>query len=118
MATTDKASNLLIIWSRDDRETALKMAFLYGLNAKKKGWWDEVQLCIWGPSARLMATDAELQEKLKEMKEEGVELTACKVCSDSYPGVTEVLEKLGVDVKLMGTPLTEMLKAGWSTLTL
>jgi hypothetical protein len=37
-------------------------------------------------------------------------------CADRYE-VTEDLRKLGVDVKYMGKPLTEMLKGGWKVLT-
>ena len=42
---------------------------------------------------------------------------ACKACSDSY-GVSEILVGLGVDVKYMGAPLTEMLKGDWEVITL
>jgi hypothetical protein len=45
-----------------------------------------------------------------------VELLACKACSDMY-GVSKKLEELGVTVKYMGVPFTEMLKSGWVTIT-
>jgi len=107
---------LLVIWSSGDREVALKMVFMYTYNSKLKGWWNTVRFCIWGPSARLLASDNELQEKVSKMIEAGIEVVACKACADSYPGVSPVLESLGVDVKYMGAPLTEMLKSNWSTL--
>ena len=37
-------------------------------------------------------------------------------CADSY-GVSDELRKMGIDVKPMGKPLTEMLKQGWKVLT-
>jgi hypothetical protein len=43
------------------------------------------------------------------MKEEGVILQACRTCADSY-GVSPVLTELGIDVKLMGEPLTRFLR--------
>ena len=43
------------------------------------------------------------------MKDAGVELLACKACTDSY-GVSEVLENMGITVKYMGLELTEFLK--------
>ena len=46
---------------------------------------------------------------VEEMKEAGVDLLACKACSDSY-GVSEGLEKLRVEVKYMGEPFTQILK--------
>jgi hypothetical protein len=61
--------------------------------------------------------DAELKDKISEMKDAGVELVACKACSDGY-GVSEELEALGVEVKYMGQPLTEILKSGQALLTL
>ncbi len=58
-----------------------------------------------------------MQDYLKKMKEVGVELQACMACADMY-GVSGKLEELGVDVKYMGRPLTEMLKTEWVTITL
>jgi len=111
-----KPSKLLVIWTSGDRDVALKMVFMYSYNAKLHGWWDEVNLLVWGPSAKLLYDDVELQEYIKKIKDTGVILTACKACSDSY-GVSETLEKIGVDVQYMGVPLTEMLKTGWTTIS-
>ena len=41
---------------------------------------------------------------------------ACRACADSYD-VAPQLRALGVDVKYMGRPLTDMLKGGWKVLT-
>jgi hypothetical protein len=112
----DEASKLLVVWTSGDREVALKMVYMYTFNAKKRGWWSEIRFLVWGPSSKLLAEDAELQDYIKKMKEEGVELLACKACSDSY-GVSEKLEALGVEVKYMGVPLTETLKSDWVTVT-
>jgi hypothetical protein len=100
---------LVVVWSSGDRDVALKMAFMYTLNAKRRGWWKEVALIVWGPSARLLTEDRELQGRIEEMKEAGVGLLACKACSDSY-GVSERLEQLGIEVKYMGEPFTQILK--------
>ncbi len=112
----NKGSKLLVVLTSGDREVALKMVFMYTYNAKKNGWWDEVQLLVWGPSSRIIPGDDEMKEALKNMKEVGVQLTACKACANSY-GVSEALEKLGITVKYMGKPLTEMLKSEWTTIT-
>ena len=109
-------SKLLVIWTSGDKEVAEKMVFMYTYNAKKQGWFDEVQFLIWGPSSKLLSEDVELQDYLKKMENAGVELQACKACTDMY-GVSGKLEELGVDVKYMGRPLTEMLKTGWVTIT-
>jgi hypothetical protein len=100
---------LVVLWSSGDREVATKMVFMYTLNAKRRDWWKNVTLIVWGPSAKLLTQDSQLQDRIKEMREAGVSLLACKACSDSY-GVSESLEKLGIDVKYMGEPFTEILK--------
>lgn len=115
-AQETEQSKLLVVWTSGDRDVALKMVFMYADNAKLRGWWDEVQLLVWGPSSKLLSTDTELQEYVGKMKENGVILTACKACADQY-GVSETLSGMGIDVKYMGVPLTEMLKSGWTTVT-
>jgi hypothetical protein len=109
-------TRLAVLWTSGDREVALKVAFMYTLNAKKRGWFDEVTLIVWGPSSKLLAHDEELQEYVQEMAGEGVTVVACQACADSY-GVSEDLEALGIEVKYMGVPLTEMLQGGWKVLT-
>jgi hypothetical protein len=111
-----KPSRLGVLWTSGDRDVALRMVFMYTLNAKKRAWFDEVRLIVWGPSANLLSTDEELQAQVKQMREAGVDLVACKACADSY-GVSERLEELGIEVKYMGLPLTEMLKSDWVVTT-
>jgi hypothetical protein len=65
-----------------------------------------VRLVVWGPSTKLLAENSELQVKIQEVKGAGVELLACKACSDGC-GVSEKLASLGVAVMYMGMPLTE-----------
>ncbi len=113
---TEEPSKLLVVWTSGDREVALKMVFMYAENAKKNDWWKEVRLLVWGPSAKLLSEDKELQDYVKKMKDEGVEVIACKACADSY-GVAEKLESIGVKVFYTGKALTEMLKTDWKTVS-
>ena len=92
------------------------MVFMYTKNSRLRQWWGRVRLVVWGPSALLISHDQGIQEELEELKATGVELLACKACSDLY-GVTDQLQGLGIEVIYMGQPLTEMLKAGWQCLT-
>ncbi len=107
---------LAVLWITQDKEAAQNMILLYTRNSKLKGWWENVRLIIWGPSANLLANDVELQAELEELKTAGVELLACKACADRY-GVSDKLTDLGIDVIYMGAPLTGMLKEGWATLS-
>jgi Uncharacterized protein conserved in archaea len=98
-----------VVWTNGDREVAIRMAFMYTLNSKLKEWWDEVSLIVWGPSAKLLTEDTSLQEYIGKIKDAGVDVLACKACADSY-GVSEMLEKMGIDVKYTGQVLTDFLK--------
>lgn len=113
-----KINKLAVLWTSDDPDLAEKMAFMYTYNAKRQGWFDEVVLVIWGPSAKLASENQMIQDYLKKMKEAGVKIEACLYCAKMY-GVDEKLKELGVDVKGMGTPLSEYLKDdSWKTLSL
>ena len=114
--TDQDPSRLAVLWTSGDPEVATKVAFMYTLNAKRQGWFDEVTLIVWGPSSKLLSENTELQEAVKGMAEVGVEVVACKACADSY-GVSDALAAIGVDVKYMGQPLTEMLKGDWKVIT-
>lgn len=50
------------------------------------------------------------------MLDDGVKVQACVACADSY-GVTEQLRKMGIEVKGMGKPLTDLIQQGWHILT-
>jgi len=110
------SEELVVVWSSGDPEVAREMVFMYTLNAKTRGWWPGVTFVIWGPSAKLLSEDAELQERVRRMIEAGIRVEACKACAEDY-GVAGNLEALGVDVRFMGVPLTEYLKEGRKVLS-
>ena len=95
---------------------AKKMVLLYGSVILPRGYWDEAHLMIWGPSARVLAENEELQIMLKTVQESGVETSACVVCSDDY-GVSEKLVSLGVETTHTGELLTEALQNDWKVIT-
>jgi len=107
---TDSDNSIAILWTTAERDVFTKVVFMYALNSKKLKWWEEVELIVWGPSSKLLAEDEELHVKIKELKEAGVSLVACKWCSDQYE-VSDILKDLGIEIKYMGRPLTEYLKS-------
>jgi hypothetical protein len=113
----EPGEKLVVLWTSGDREVALKMAFMYTYNARKYGWWKDITLVVWGPSARLLSGDKELQDYVKKIKGTGTKILACKGCSDLY-GVSKQLADLGITVKYIGVELTTYLKEGWRLLTL
>ncbi len=112
----EKKDSLIVVWASGDKEVAMKMVFMYTLNSKLRGWWKEVTLIVWGPSAKILSEDIELQDYLNEMKKAGVALEACITCANMYH-VSKKLIELGIDVKKMGSRLTDYLKEGRSVIT-
>ena len=110
---TDK---LVVVWTSDDPYVAERVALMYTHAAKTTGWFKDVTLVVWGPSAKLITENIKLREKVKTMQIDGVVIEACIACANAY-GVAEDLRKLGYDVKGMGKPLTDYLKSGAKVLT-
>lgn len=115
-ANRPSASKLAVVWTSGDSEVAHKVCFMYTHNAKKAKWFDEVVLVVWGPSSRILAGDKKLQAAVKEMMRDGVTVQACVVCADMY-GVAGRLREMGIEVKGMGRPLSDMLKSDYKVLT-
>lgn len=108
---------LNILWTTDNKDTIFNMISMYAINSKTHDWWKQVNVIIWGASARLIGEDSQVQAEIIEMLNQGVSIEACKACSDNF-GVTEILIKLGINVRYMGEPLTNYIKNGEKILTL
>lgn len=109
-------SQLCVVWTSGDPDVARNVCFMYTHAAKRAGWFDVVHLVVWGPSAKLLSENEELQAEVKAMQKSGVVVEACVACAKNY-GVVDALKKLDIDVKPMGLPLTERLKGPWKVLT-
>jgi len=111
-----ESDTLVVLWTSGDIDVAEKMVFMYVSAAKSAKWFDEVVFIIWGPSAKLLSENANLQERLKKMQEIGIRTEACVACARMY-GVDDDLRDLGIDVKGMGGPLSDYLKKRYHLLT-
>ena len=107
---------LVVLWTSDDPYVAERVAFMYTHAAKTSGWFNDVTLIIWGPSAKLTAENIKIQKKIEAMKKDGVVIQACIACANAY-GIADNLKELGFDVKPMGKPLSDYLKSGAKVLT-
>jgi hypothetical protein len=112
-----KKTHLYVLWTNDNPITAEKMVFMYTVNSLRHGWWKKVTLIIWGAPAKLVSENDAIQKMVTEALEAGVHITACKACADQL-GVTETLEKLNIEVKYWGVPLTEILTNDEKLLTI
>ena len=109
-------NRLLIVWSSQDKEVAEKLVLLYSGVMLPRQYWDEAILMIWGPSAKLLSQDKELQKKVKEIAATGVKLQACVACTDDY-GVSDDLQSLGIELTHTGEMLTHALQNNWKVIT-
>lgn len=109
-------NKLLIVWSSGEIEVAKKLILLYGSVMLPRKYWDEAHIMIWGPSAKLLADNSELQTMVKTVQETGVTFSCCIVCSDSY-AVTEQLASLNIEMTHTGERLTESLQSDWKVVT-
>jgi len=48
---------LNILWTTNNKDTFFNMVSMYSINAKENGWWDNVNVIIWGASANLAGQD-------------------------------------------------------------
>jgi hypothetical protein len=106
-----ESNKLLIVWTSGDKDVAKNMVFMYALNSKLEGWWDDVTLLVWGPSSNLLAKDADLQEYLKQLQEVQVRVVACKRCAMNYEIEQDLLD-LGLEVFFSGQFLTDWIRSG------
>ena len=109
-------THLYVLWTNDNLVTAEKMVFMYTVNALKNGWWEKVTLIVWGATTKLVGENKDIQSLVRQARESGVHITACKACADQL-GVTDVLDRLGIEVKYWGVPLTDLLKSGQHLIT-
>jgi len=109
-------SKLNILWTTGEKDVAMRTIFIYVMDSKAMGWWDDIDLIIWGPSAKLAGEDVSIQRELDYIMQSGIKVEACKGCADSY-GVTKVLEGMGITVRYMGEPLSKILKSDEKLIT-
>lgn len=103
--------SLYILWTNADVWTAKHMVMMYATNAKKRGWWEEVTVIVWGATAKLVAEDEEIKRYVKEAQSVGVHFSACIACARNLD-IIEELESLDIEIISWGPPLTELLKSG------
>ncbi|MFA9392820.1 MAG: DsrE family protein [Prolixibacteraceae bacterium] len=108
---------LNILWTTNNKDTVIHMISMYSLGAITRGWWKEINIIVWGASAKLISEDAEIQAEVRKMMDAGIHIEGCLACSEQF-GVTETLKNLGIDLRYMGEPLSNYLKTDEKMLTI
>lgn len=112
----DNQKDLNILWTNADPLTSHHMVMMYATNALTHQWWESVTVIVWGATAKYVAEDESIQEKIRIARHVGVKFSACISCAVNL-GVKEKLEDLGLEVLAWGEPLTELIKSGAALLT-
>lgn len=102
-------NKLTIIWTNPSKGTALNMVFMYAKNSILRGWWKEVEVCVWGETDKLATEDNDIKNEVKACQEVGVKFSACQACARNY-GVYDELIELGYNVISYGPVLTDLIK--------
>ncbi len=90
---------------------------MYAGNCLRRQWWQEVEIIVWGASTKLVVEDKSVQEKLLDLKAQGVKVRFCIACASNL-NLIEEIESLGFELESMGPPLTEILKNNGKLLTI
>ncbi|MDD4123528.1 MAG: DsrE family protein [Erysipelotrichales bacterium] len=101
--------SLVILWTNPNKGTALNMLLMYAKNSLLRGWWEEVEVCVWGETVVLATSDQDIINEVKECQKVGVKMSACQACARNY-GLYEDLISLGYNVVSYGPILTDLLQ--------
>ena len=104
-------NKLNILWTTDNRDTVFNMLSMYAINSVNKGWWEHVNIILWGASVKLLANDTQVQTEVLEMMNSGINIEACQHCCEIFD-VVPTIQNLGITVKYMGESLTQYIKDG------
>ncbi|ERJ11509.1 hypothetical protein [Haloplasma contractile] len=103
-------NKLFVLWKTDNLIDIEQMVIPYIHHSKKMGWWDEIEVMIWGASQKVVANNFSIKVDIEAMKHDGIKFNACKSCSDNLC-VSNELSALGVDVVYTGEILTDRLQS-------
>ena len=111
------SNELLILWTDNNKETAMNMVFMYAENSMLKKWWEKVTLLIWGASSRLTSEDIDIQNYIKTLKHNSVRVIACRQCAENY-NIVEKLENQDIEVFYTGEFLSDWIKNNKKIITI
>lgn len=105
-----------IIWTNADPLTSHHMVMMYATNSMLNRWWDEVTVVIWGATAKYVAEDKDIQERMEIARQAGVKFSACLSCANNLE-VTKKLEDMDIEVIRWGEKLSGIIQSGGQVLS-
>jgi len=101
----------VLIWLASGEVEKLRPGILYGTNARKFGWLEDVQFVVFGESERLMLERQDLFELLQDNS-----TAYCKFVADDME-ITPALEEMGAKVIFVGDYISNFIKQGYQVIT-
>jgi len=101
----------VLIWLASGDIEKLQPGILYGTNARKYGWVDDVQFVVFGESERLMLEQPETFELLQDNN-----TAYCKFVADDM-GITAELKEKGARIVYVGDYISNFIKDGYQVIT-
>lgn len=105
-------SSKVLIWLASGDMEKLKPGILYGINALKYDWVEDVKFVVFGASEGIIPEDTELFDQLENTGN----TSYCKYIADDM-GITEKLEKKGVKMIYVGDYISNLIKEGYQVIT-
>ena len=103
------ASKVMVIVSTAEKDKALT-GIMYAVNAQKNKWVDDLKVIFFGPFENLVCDDEEVAQVASRLLDYETPI-ACKFLSDR-DGISETLEKMGVNVDYVGALISGYIEEG------
>lgn len=105
------SSKVMVIISTAEKAKALT-GIMYAVNAQKHKWVDDIKVIFFGPFENLLCEDEEVIKAASNLLDYETPI-ACKFLSDR-DGISDKLEKLGVNVDYVGTIISGFIAEGYA----
>jgi len=105
------ASKVMVIVSTAEKDKALT-GIMYAVNAQKNKWVDDLKVIFFGPFENLVCDDEEVAQVASRLLDYETPI-ACKFLSDR-DGISETLEKMGVNVDYVGALISGYIEEGYT----
>ncbi|MEJ2360181.1 MAG: hypothetical protein P8Z75_01945 [Gammaproteobacteria bacterium] len=102
----------VLVWLASGERSKLMPGVLWGLNAKRRGWVDDVRVVVFGDSEQTVMKDDELFNMVQEI--EGTMF--CRHVAENQ-GTVEQLESKGANVIYVGEPIARAIDEGYTVIT-
>lgn len=110
---------LVIIASGIEAPDKALTGLMFAINAKKNKWLDNVNVVLFGPSEKMIATaesDSPIGKLMGQAIQLGVVPIACRAIADGE-GITKELMGIGVEVEYVGAIISSFIKKDYQVLT-